>query len=251
MSGEISGILSGTMAREMKLEILSNNMANINTVGFKEDRVFQIPTTPVTEWDNKAGAAQKAFSLNNLSVLPISTFTNFEQGHLKETGNALDVALDGDGFFSIQTPGGIQYTRKGNFVLNSNGALVTQEGYRVLGKGGSEIQISGQSVVVDPSGAIHVDGIEVDSFNIVDFSNKKGLQKNGNSLYSPIDPDDQGLPAEKTLVQQGFIEGSNVDSIKIMTEMIEVIRGYESYQKVLQAMNETNSKSVNELGKLS
>lgn len=251
MSGEISGILSGTMAREMKLEILSNNMANVNTVGFKEDRVFQVPTTPSPAWDNVSGASQQDISISNLSVLPISTFTNFDQGHLKETGNALDVALDGEGFFSVQTPKGIQYTRKGNFVLNSDGTLVTQEGYPVLGKGGGEIQISGQAVVVDPSGAIHVDGIEVDSFNLVEFSNKKGLLKNGNSLYSPIDPADKGASAEKTLVQQGFIEGSNVDSIKIMTEMIEVIRGYESYQKVLQSMNETNSKSVNELGKLS
>ncbi len=187
---------------------------------------------------------------SNNSSPPVCTFTNFEQGHLKGTGNALDVALGGEGFFSVQTPQGIQYTRKGNFVLNSNGTLVTQEGYPVLGKGGSEIQISGQNVVVASSGAIIVDGVEVDTLNVVDFADKKVLLKNGNSLYSPIDPNDQGSPAAETLVQQGFIEASNVDSIKAMTEMIDVIRGYESYQKALQSMNETNSKT-NEIGKLS
>ncbi len=250
MSGEISGILSGARAQEIRLEVLSNNMANVNTVGFKGDRVFRIPATSTSVPEEISGASLADNPLSDSSNPPVCTFTDFEQGHMKGTGNALDMALDGEGFFSIQTPQGIQYTRKGNFALNSNGTLVTQEGYPVLGKGGSEILISGQEVVVGAGGAIVVDGIEVDSFNIVDFENKKGLLKNGDSLFSPIDPNDKGSPAEKTLVQQGFIEASNVDSIKAMTEMIDVIRGYESYQKILQSMNETNSKT-NEIGKLS
>jgi len=250
MSGEISGILSGTMAQEMKLEVLSNNMANANTVGFKEDRVFRIPKTSSSVWDNLSGALPKDLSINNISSLPVGSFTNFEQGQLKETGNVLDVALDGEGFFSVQSPQGLQYTRKGNFVLNSNNTLVTQEGYPVLGKGGGKIQISGQNIVVASSGAIIVDGVEADTLKIVDFANKKGLLKIGNSLYSPQDPNDTGAPADKAQVQQGFIEGSNVDPIKMMTEMIDVIRGYESYQKILQSMNETNTRT-NEIGKLS
>jgi len=251
MSGEIAGILSGARSQELRLEVLSNNMANVNTVGYKEDRVFRIPSTPSSAEEDIPGAPPKDLPQDNLSSLPVCTFTNFEQGHLKETGNALDVALEGEGFFSVQTPQGIQYTRKGNFELNANGTLVTLEGYPVLGKRGSEIQISGQEVVVDASGAIIVDGAEVDTLNVVDFPNKKGLLKNGDSLYSPTNPNDKGSSAEKTLVRQGAIEGSNVDSIKIMTEMIDVIRGYESYQKILQSMNENNGKAVNELGKLS
>jgi flagellar basal-body rod protein FlgF len=251
MRGEITGILSGALTQEMRLDVLSNNMANANTVGFKEDRIFRIPAAPSPDGGNTPGTTPGDAPLNNLSILPVGTFTNFDQGQLKETGNALDVALGGEGFFSVQTPQGIQYTRKGNFVLNSDGALVTQEGYPVQGKGGGEIRITGQKVVVDASGAIIVDGVEADSLKIVDFANKKGLLKTGDSLYGPTDPNDQGSAVEKTLVQQGFIEESNVDSIKIMTEMIDVIRGYESYQKVLQSMNDTNSKAVNELGKLS
>ncbi|MEI6258960.1 MAG: flagellar basal-body rod protein FlgF [Deltaproteobacteria bacterium] len=250
MRGEIGSILSGTMSQEMRLEILSNNMANANTVGFKEDRVFRIPETPASVWNNLSANQTKDVSINNISSLPVGTFTNFEQGHLKETGNVLDMALEGEGFFSVQTSQGMQYTRKGSFALNSNGTLVTQEGYPVLGKGGSQIQISGQQVVVDPSGAIIVDDVEVGTLNIVEFANKTGLLKTGDSLYSQQNPKDTGSPAKKTVVQQRSIEGSNVDPVKMMTEMINVVRGYESYQKALQSLNEVDTKT-NEVGKLS
>jgi len=250
MRGEFTGIVSGTLAQEMRLEVLSNNMANVNTVGFKEDRVFQIPSTS-SDSENLSMASVKDMPNNNISILPIGTYIDFNQGPLKETGNTLDVALEGDGFFCVQTPRGNEYTRKGDFVLNSSGTLVTQQGYPVLGKGGNEIQISGRQVVVDSKGGIIVDGAETDSLKIVNFPNQRGLIKNGDSFFSPIDPADQGVSMENAMVQQGYIEGSNVDSLKMMTEMIEVVRGYESYQKVLQSFNETNSKTVNELGKLS
>jgi flagellar basal-body rod protein FlgG len=249
MRGEVGSILSGTMSQEMRLEVLSNNMANANTVGFKEDRVFRLPETPASVWNNLSSDSTKDLSINNISSLPTGTFINFEQGQLKETGNALDIALDGEGFFSVQTSQGLQYTRKGNFVLNTDGTLVTQEGYPVQGKGGGQIQISGQQVLVDPSGAIIVDDVEVGSLNIVEFANKKGLLKIGDSLYRQQNSNDLGTPASKTMVQQGFIEGSNVDPIKMMTEMINVIRGYESYQKVLQSLNEIDVKT-NEVGRL-
>lgn len=250
MRGEFTNIVAGTLAQEMKLDVLSNNMANANTVGFKGDHVFQIPSTS-SDSENLSTASVKDMPMNNISMLPVGTYINFIQGSLKETGNTLDVALEGEGFFCVQTPRGNEYTRKGDFVLNSSGTLVTQQGYPVLGKGGNEIQISGRQVVVGSQGGIIVDGVEADSLKIVNFPNQRGLIKNGDSFFSPIDLADQGVAVENVMVQQGYIEGSNVDSLKMMTEMIEVIRGYESYQKVLQSFNETNSKTVNELGKLS
>jgi flagellar basal-body rod protein FlgF len=250
MSGEMNGIIVGARSQELRLEVLSNNMANVNTVGFKEDKVFQIPSTPSLDGADIPFAPPGELSLDNFASLPVGTFTNFDQGQLKVTGNALDIGLEGEGFFSVQTPRGIQYTRKGNFELNADGTLVTQEGYPVLSQGGREIQISGHEVVVDAGGVISVDGADVDTLKVVNF-NKNGLLKMGDSLYSPIDPNDQGTPSVKTLVHQGAIEGSNVDSIKMMTEMIDVMRGYESYLKVIQSLNDTNSKAVNDLGKLS
>jgi flagellar basal-body rod protein FlgG len=250
MSAEISSTLAGALTQEMRLNVLANNIANVNTAGFKEDRIFQLPQTSDSVWNNTPAAARQNTALDNVSSLPVSTFTNFEQGPLKETGNSLDMALEGDGFFAIQTPGGIRYTRKGSFSLSQNGVLVTQEGYPVLGKNKGEIRINGQNVSVDSSGAVFVDNASVDSLDIVGFSNRNNLEKVGDSLYSAQDPNDQGAPATTTQVQQGFIESSNVDSIKAMTDMIDVLRGYESYQKIIQSMNDTTSKTVNDVGKM-
>lgn len=250
MSGEIAGVLSGALMQEMRLDVLANNIANVNTVGFKGDRLFRIPDASIAGSDMLQGETG-SYPANVISSLPLGTFTSFDQGPLKETGNALDLALDGDGFFSVKTPEGTQYTRKGNFTLNASSTLVTQEGYPVLGTGGGEIRITGQQVSINSNGEVQVDGQLVSSLEMVDFPDKKKLLKKGDSLYSPVNPNDQGVPAAKTQVHQRFIEESNVDSIKMMTEMIDVIRGYESYQKVLQSMNDTNSRAVNEIGKLS
>ncbi len=251
MRGEINNILTGALAYEKRLEILSNNLANVNTTGFKEDKIFKLPLQSTSLWDNIPENLQINISRDMISNLPIGSFTNFNQGQLKQTGNALDIAIEGEGFFTIQTPKGIQYTRKGNFALNQDGTVVTQDGFTVLGKSGGSIQISGHQVTVDSAGVIFVDGSETDSFNIVDFPDKKILLKVGDSLYSPINNDYQGVQAENTVVHQGFIESSNVDSVKVMTEMINVMRGYESYQKVLMSMNDITAKTINEVGKIS
>lgn len=251
MSGEISNILTGALAYEKRLEVLSNNIANVNTTGFKEDKVFRLPSQSKSLWDNIPEKFQKNISIDMISSLPVGSFTNFNQGQLKQTGNVLDIALEGEGFFTIQTPKGIQYTRKGNFALNQDGTVVTQDGFTVLGKSGGAIQISGHQVSVDSAGVILVDGSEIDSFNIVDFPDKKILLKVGDSLYSPINDDNQGVQAENAVLHQGFIESSNVDPVKVMTEMINVMRGYESYQKVLMSMNDITSKTINEVGKIS
>lgn len=251
MIGEINNILAGALIYEKRLEVLSNNIANVNTTGFKEDKVFRLPIQSKSVWDNIPEKLQENISVDRISSLPIGSFTNFNQGQLKQTGNVLDIALDGEGFFAIQTPKGIQYTRKGNFALNQDGTVVTQDGFEVLGKSGGSIQISGHHVIVDHAGVIHVDGTEIDSFNIVDFPDKKILLKVGDSLYSPINQDYQGVQAENIVLHQGFTESSNVDPVKVMTEMINVMRGYESYQKVLMSMNDNSTKTVNEVGKIS
>jgi len=252
MSGEINGVLSGALAMEMKLDVLSNNMANVNTVGFKEDRLFQLPWASEHLRDGIQQDSSNV-AVNNISNLAVGTFTDFGQGQLKNTGNTLDFSLAGDGFFSVQTPNGVQYTRNGNFALNKDSVIVTQEGYPVLGTNNNPLKVTGQPVTVDPSGAIQAAGAQVGSFNIVDFPDKQQLVKSGGSLYSPQNTNVQGtpVPASKVKIQQGFIETSNVDSVKMMTEMIEVVRGYETYQKVLQSVNDITSRTVNDVGKIS
>lgn len=246
MTQALFAAASGASVYEKRLDILANNLSNMNTVGFKQDRlIFEVPAQ---------GGGQKGGS--NLGNYPISappsptaTRTDFSPGQLRHTQNALDLALDGEGFFIIQTPDGRCYTRKGNFTLNQEGVLVTKDGYPVLGKSG-EIKITGHDVRIDEGGDIWVDGTAVDTISVVSIPNTHTLRKLGGSLFSPPGSGVDENKAEDVKVKQGFIETSNVNAIKAMIEMIDVLRGYESYQKVIKFLDDATRKSINEVGKL-
>ncbi|PAB58280.1 flagellar hook-basal body complex protein [Anaeromicrobium sediminis] len=175
--------------------------------------------------------------------------TNFLQGNMQNTESDLDMAIDGDGFFQIQTPDGIRYTRDGSFKLNENKELVTQDGYPVLGEYGI-IEIDAEKIGVNERGEILLDNEYWDTLKVVDLENKKDLRKLGNNTYKmeegiePIEKDFNGK------VLQGFLEGSNVNSIKEMSKMISLYRNYETNQKIVKAYDETLGKTVNEIGKV-
>lgn len=245
MSGAINLLAAGGIFYEKKLAVLANNLSNINTVGFKRDQAFRLSGLK----ENPEGSSIPGKSQNPFPIMPFGTRTDLSPGPLKHTGNALDLSLDGNGFFCIETPEGIQYTRKGNFTLNESGELVTQEGLLVLGEGGN-IEIDGKSVVVDAEGNVSVDGNPVDTIKIVDFPQPYALEKAGNSLFALADPDIAENEAEEVKVRQGFVEFSNVEAIRVMTEMIEVLRGYESYQKIIQSIHDVSSKAINDVGRL-
>lgn len=245
MSGAIQLIGAGEIFYEKKLAVLANNISNINTVGFKADQAFRLSDLNGNpERSSISGKQQILFP-----ILPFGTKTDFSSGPVKHTSNALDLALEGNGFFCIKTPEGVQYTRKGNFTFNEEGLLVTQEGLSVLGERG-EIEINGKDFVVDGQGNVMVDENQVDTIKIVDFPQPYALKKGGNSLFALTDPDIAENKAEGVEVRQGFVEFSNVDAIKMMTEMIEVLRGYETYQKIIQSIDDINSKAINDVGRL-
>jgi flagellar basal-body rod protein FlgG len=183
-----------------------------------------------------------------------SSYTDYGTGALKQTGNDFDLAIVGNGFFCVQGPDGERYTRKGDFTLNDDGILVTRDGWPVLGNSG-EITIDSKAnphrhakFVVDNQGDVAVDGKMVDKLKIVDFAELRSLVKTGDTLFKA-----SGAPAaeaEDVQVSQGFIETSNVDAVKMMTEMIEVLRGYESYQKIIQSSDETYSQAIEKIGNL-
>ncbi|UCF86176.1 MAG: flagellar basal-body rod protein FlgF [Desulfobacteraceae bacterium] len=257
MSEAIYTATSGALAYQMRLEVLSNNLSNINTVGFKQDRtVFRtyLPGSqkPITETlqtppTSEAPGTLAPCQTSNSLVAFEGTRTDFSPGQLRHTGNALDLAIDGNGFFCIQTQEGVQYTRKGNFTINREGILITPEGFPVLGEGG-EIKIDGQDYLVDEEGNISVDGIQIDTFKIVNFTDPQNVKKVGNTLFAPAGSSFTEEKAEQFKVSQGFIELSNVDAIKVMTEMIEVLRGFESYKKVIQSIDEVTSKAIDKVG---
>jgi flagellar basal-body rod protein FlgG len=250
LDSPISEVVSGALFYEMRMSVLSNNLANIQTAGFKEDRIsFRLPS----EGEEGASPAEASPVVNPQAFYqghPVESYTNFSPGRVEQSGNPLDFALEEGGFFCVLTPDGERYTRKGNFTLDTEGRLITQEGYPVQGLGG-DILLEGPNVDVDGQGNISMDGVPVDTLKRVDFEENAPLLKTGASLFVPAGPDARPLPAEGSRIMQGFLERSNVDAVQTMTEMIQVLRGYESYQKILQILDETTVKAVNEVGRVS
>ena len=248
MSDAVYQATAGALIQQYRLDILSNNLANINTVGFKEDRAcFAIQEA---EPSDPAGAESETTpSLEPvLSGDPsLEYYVNFSQGSLRHTGNPLDLAIEGDGFFNVQTPDGVQYTRKGNFVLGENGLLMTPEGYPVLGRSGN-IELDGGSITIDGDGSIQVDGTTVDSIRVTRFPDARNLKKTGESLFIAADDGASGTPSDEFEIMQGYVELANVDPVRGMVEMIEALRVFEAYQKMLETLDEVDSQAVGDVG---
>ncbi|MGJ7045372.1 flagellar basal-body rod protein FlgF [Thermoanaerobacterium thermosulfurigenes] len=239
---------SGMIAQQKIVDVLSNNIANVNTAGYKKDTVttMAFPDYMVT----RSGGDNMPYNGNigtmDYGVLVETFNTNFSEGDIEKTDGKLDFAIDGSGFFTVSTPSGVRYTRDGSFTLNNNGYLVTKDGYYVLGQNGP-IQLNNGDISVDESGNISVNGQVVDKLNIVDFANYNTLRKEGNNLF--FTTGGQAIPATSK-VKQGYLEGSNVNPVDEMVTMISAMRTYEANQKSVSAFDETLDKSVNEVGKV-
>lgn len=249
MNNGIGDVVNGALYQQMRLSVLANNLSNINTVGFKKDNIVYQPDANADAIDpNNLPATISYESEEFAGIVPASTYIDFTQGQLISTGNKLDVGLNGDGFFCIETLNGEQYTRKGNFTINEQNELCTQEGHPVLGEGG-KIVIQSQDLQIDETGNIFVDGNTIDTLKILNFP-QASLMKQGNGLFKPMNQSITGEPVENMTVQQGYIERSNVNAVKMMTEMIDTLRGFESYQKAMQFINETTLEAINDVGQV-
>jgi flagellar basal-body rod protein FlgG len=237
---------AGALVQQLRLDMLGNNIANINTVGHKgEKSIFRLPE------ENLARETAPAFHHTQpLSPYapPFDTVIDFSQGVLRQTGNSLDVAIDGDGFFSVRTPEGVLYTRQGSLTLNEEGVLVTRDGYPVQGEGG-EITLEEGVVEIDEKGRVYVDGDEAGRLQITAFNDPNRLTKAGHGRFAAADAAVRENQPEATTVRQGFLETSNVSPVRAMTEMIETSRAFEAYQKVIHSVDEATAKSINEVGK--
>lgn len=272
--------LSGQVAQQRKVETIANNVANANTVGFKKDQlVFKEHLTALTKGVEDIDVPRKEFSpadfyhtqgAENAMVAVDGSFTIFEQGTLIPTNNPLDLALKGEGFMEVLTPTGVRFTRKGNLSLSRDGELVTDQGYKVL----SALNASEESLR-DPAsigsfpapeerilkvptntkltftneGEILTRDGAVGKISVVEFKDTHALRKEGNSLY--ITPDETNVVRTniKTAVNQGFLEGSNVNAIEEMSELIKAHRHFESIQKAINAYDSISGKAANDIGK--
>ena len=230
----------GMQARQDAMDVLANNLANVNTTGFKGDAAF------FRAYQNALDDAGDQTNIDKSTNLE-NTKTDFSTGALHTTGRELDAAIDGEGFFVVQTPGGERYTRDGSFTLNSNGQLVTHDGYTVTGRSGP-ITLPPGMITIDPAGNISVDGATVDTLKVVKFAQTSTLAKEGRNLFQQMDPKNAPLTIENPNVQQGQLENSNVNAIHEMVTMMKYMREFESLQKMLTNMtNETNGSTMGKI----
>ncbi len=252
---------SAAFKQERKLDVLSNNLANLSNTGFKKDSmVFKEMIPPF----RSAGGTDlsRDFLLPahraspNVSYVGVTGFfTNYAQGTLLQTGNPLDLALEGEGFFEIRTPQGTQYTRNGNFVRDDQGRLVTQDGGLVVGQDENPIRVDlPGAITVDGNGAVSVgrglENVPVGRLKLVEFGNPRALLKVGNGEFVHEGPAKNLRPAQNTEVRQGFLEKANVNAVEEMATMISTLRAFEAYQKVIQSIDDADDQAVNSLGRV-
>ena len=235
MTNSINMVAQACIRQINRLNIVANNIANIDTPGFKAEELYFSKGGPGTS------PAKSTFKQ--------MTVTDYSPGVIRKTDNALDVAIEGKGFFVIQTKNGIAYTRDGRFTLNKDKNLVTQTGDYVLGKSG-RIVVSGDNVKISEKGVINVDGNEVDTLKVVDFRKPSALLRLGKDLYQ--DPNGLANPKieKNPELHPGYLEFSNVQAIKEMVKMIDIQRSFGFYQKLMQTIQDQDKLSADSIGKL-
>lgn len=243
---------TGLEAQDTRMRVIAHNLANIGTTGFKRDRA----NFETLSYDDARVAGQRstgetayAIGLNLGTGVSVQGTTRIDtQGTLATTGNTLDLALDGDGFFQVELPGGQSaYTRAGNFTLSAEGNLVTAQGYAV--QPAIQVPAGAQSISVGPDGTVTaiVDGdsapAELGQITIASFVNPAGLQATGDNLLletAASGAADTGAPGQngRGQIRQGMLESSNVNVVEELVEMIEAQRAYEINSKMVSAVDE-------------
>ncbi len=269
---------SGMIAQQAKIDVISNNLANVDKTAFKRDlTIFKafpdmlirrinedgLGITPAGSYDTMPYVGKLGTGVEVNEV-----FTQFTQGSLQRTENHFDLALEGRGFFTVQTERGERYTRNGSFTINQEGILVNHLGYPVMGENGT-IKVQKNNFMINDRGEIIVNAalslepedvigltnnsweepVVIDRLRIVDFENIREIKKEGDSLFRETEFSGPPLPPENVQVLQGFLEKSNVNIVREMVDMIEVQRSYEANQKSILAHDQALGRLINEVAR--
>ncbi len=251
--------LSGGVLQEKVIDVISNNLANINTTAFKEDEI-SFAEKKANPWPSYAIDHPPApFKLdmgdlyplkgNEMSYVALSEIkTSHSQGSLQKTSNETNLAIEGDGFFEVATPFGERLTRDGNFNTNNDGYLVTKNGYMVQGENGPISGLHADSLKVLPTGEIYSGKQFIDKLKISVVSDKSGLERLGQNLWIH-NGDPSNLEKFTGRVEQGYLESSNVNPMKNLTNLIIAHRTYEALQKAIKSQDETmqNANKISEV----
>ncbi len=250
MDRGISSLISGMISEERKMDALTNNLANVSTTGFKRQEsvstdfsVFMKNASATTATNEAArNALMLANRLSNQGQNGTNTIltTDMEAGPLYHTGNVLDLAIDGKGFFVVETPDGIRYTRNGQFMFNAQQQVVTREGYPVLSDGGP-IQFDDREdnnmlkeLKIDQEGNIFDGSQNIGKLRIARADDAMSVVQTGDCLFMSADGKELPDAQNGFTVEQGYTESSNVSAVSEMVKMIEVSRNFETYQKIFQ-----------------
>lgn len=257
MQDAMYSAMFGAMCQEHRLNIIANNLANVNTTGFKQDR-YAFEDTMISYAHDII--RQPVLSLRDKELLPdpvnlsrtrlALSRVDFSQGGMELTENPLDVAIMGNGFFKVRTEVGDFYTRNGNFQLSPEGNLVTDQGFPVLAGGGEVVIPQGANIRIGPDGMIYADNEELGQLDVVTVDDLKALEKYGANFFNlPENANAAEIPAENVEVAQGYLEKPNVNVVEEMVNMIEAHRAFEAYQKVISGSRETDEKVITKVGR--
>lgn len=230
---------SGMLAEQVRQDQLANDLANASTPGYKADRAAQADFGQLLLENRMNGDTIGTLGVG-VGIAEIRT--DLTQAPLRQTGEPLDVALQGNGFLAVQAPQGIRYTRDGQLSVDAQGRLVNEMGLPVLGTGDAPITLGGtDGVTIEADGTISRNGALVGKLEVVSL---QGPQKEGDTLFTG----QPGAAPAGTTVKQGFLEGSGVNPAKAMVDMIVSLRAFESSQRVIHAIDETLGKGIDSAG---
>ncbi|MBF0369496.1 MAG: flagellar basal-body rod protein FlgF [Magnetococcales bacterium] len=267
MDSGLYAAVNGALRAELRMEVLANNLANVNTNGYKEDNItfdsymtepgpeqFPLPTDSFLG-QRTPGGIPFPFSNPSANAYQMTypradgTTVDLSQGAMQKTGNRLDVALEGEGFFVVNTPDGPRYTRDGHFQVNTLGELVNKNGHPVQGAGGANLVIGDNPVEIGADGVISGPGGNLGQIQVVGLP-EEALTKVGQNLYSAPAGAEVALEDSSQSFHQGFLEGSNSNMIRGMTQMIETGRAMEAYMRLIKTMDQLDAQAAGQIGKL-
>jgi flagellar basal-body rod protein FlgF len=223
------------------MDVIANNIANVSTPGFKrESAKFEEYVTMVAPSEGQTGPQAVSF------VKDAGVSRDLSQGNVQNTGAPFDFAINGNGYFTVQTPQGMRYTRDGHFTLDANGQIVTSDGYPLQGDGGAvtitpddgDIQVGGDGTISGKFG-------QIGKLQVVDFANERALIKQGSNLYSTTQAP---TTATGATIGQGMLESSNVQAVLEITHMVEVMRAYQTTASLSQSQEDMIRTAIDKLG---
>jgi flagellar basal-body rod protein FlgF len=238
MESPLYVLLSQQEALQRQMDVVAQNVANVNTTGFKSNDVL---------FEDFLVKPDKKFSHH--MVLDRATLRNTTQGALLRTDNPLDVAISGQGYFAVQTPQGVQYTRQGSFQIDADGNLVTPDGFQVLSGGGSVVNIPAntQSISIARDGTISTEKGKLGRLQVVKFNDEQLMKQTYGGFYSTDEASEIDETAE---LNQGMVESSNVKSVVEMTHVLEISRSYQRVARLIDSENERLRNAIRSLGKV-